>query len=119
MDKVRETITDMKQRAAAKGRAIKFGYRVHVVVRETEEEARAYADRLLSKLDEEAGKAIREKSLDAKNFGVQRQQELRGAAGSDGAGGMVGRALAPAIRYAGSRHVLPYILPHILNFAIP
>lgn len=84
MDKVRETVTDMKARAAAKGRSLKFGYRVHVVVRETEEEARAYADRLLSKLDEEAGKAIREKSLDAKNYGVQRQQELRGAAGGDG-----------------------------------
>jgi alkanesulfonate monooxygenase len=84
MDKVRETITDMKQRAAAKGRSLKFGYRVHVIVRETEEEARAYADRLLSKLDEDAGKAIREKSLDAKNYGVQRQQELRSAAGGDG-----------------------------------
>lgn len=84
MDKVRETIADMKQRAQRFGRNLKFGYRVHVVVRETEQEARLYADRLLSKLDEEAGKAIREKSLDAKNYGVQRQQELRGAAGGDG-----------------------------------
>ncbi|MFX4593054.1 alkanesulfonate monooxygenase, partial [Acinetobacter baumannii] len=58
-------------------------YRVHVVVRETEDEALRYADRLLSKLDEEAGRAIREKSLDAKTFGVQRQQELRGAADGD------------------------------------
>ena len=84
MDKVRETVTDMKARAAAKGRTLKFGYRAHVIVRETEDEARAYADRLLSKLDDEAGRAIREKSLDAKNFGVQRQQELRGAADGDG-----------------------------------
>ncbi|HCF25096.1 MULTISPECIES: LLM class flavin-dependent oxidoreductase [unclassified Novosphingobium] len=84
MDKVRETVTDMKARAAAKGRSLKFGYRAHVIVRETEDEARQYADRLLSKLDEEAGKAIREKSLDAKNFGVQRQQELRSAADGDG-----------------------------------
>ena len=84
MDKVRETVTDMKARAAAKGRTLKFGYRAHVIVRETENEARAYADRLLSKLDDEAGKAIREQSLDAKNFGVQRQQELRGAADGDG-----------------------------------
>lgn len=84
MDKVRETIADMKARAANYGRTLRFGYRVHVVVRETEDEARAYADRLLSKLDDEAGKAIREKSLDAKNFGVQRQQELRGAADGDG-----------------------------------
>jgi alkanesulfonate monooxygenase len=84
MDNVREVVTDMKARAAAKGRTLKFGYRAHVIVRETEDEARAYADRLLSKLDEEAGKAIREKSLDAKNYGVQRQQELRSAADGDG-----------------------------------
>ena len=84
MDKVRETVTDMKERAAKHGRTLKYGYRAHVIVRETEDEARAYADRLLSKLDEEAGKAIREKSLDAKNYGVQRQAELRGAAGGDG-----------------------------------
>ena len=84
MDKVRETVTDMKARAAAKGRTLKFGYRAHVIVRETEDEARAYADRLLSKLDDETGRAIREQSLDAKNFGVQRQQELRGAADGDG-----------------------------------
>ena len=43
-----------------------------------------YADKLLSKLDEQAGQAIREKSLDAKNYGVQRQQELRSAADGDG-----------------------------------
>ncbi len=84
MDKVRETVADMTARAARYGRTLKFGYRAHVIVRETEEEARAYADRLLSKLDDEAGRAIREKSLDAKNFGVQRQAELRGAAGGDG-----------------------------------
>lgn len=84
MDKVRETVTDMKERAAKFGRTLKYGYRAHVIVRETEDEARAYADRLLSKLDEETGKAIREKSLDAKNYGVQRQAELRGAAGGDG-----------------------------------
>jgi alkanesulfonate monooxygenase len=40
MDKVRETVTDMKARAAAKGRTLKFGYRAHVIVRETEDEAR-------------------------------------------------------------------------------
>jgi alkanesulfonate monooxygenase len=84
MDKVRETIADMKERAARYGRTLKFGYRAHVIVRDTEDEARAYADRLLSKLDDEAGRAIREKSLDAKNYGVQRQQELRGAADGDG-----------------------------------
>lgn len=84
IDKVRENIADLTERAAKYGRKLKFGYRAHVIVRETEEEARIYADRLLSKLDDDAGKAIREKSLDAKNYGVQRQQELRSAAGGDG-----------------------------------
>ena len=84
MDKVRENIADLTQRAARYGRTLKFGYRVHVIVRETEDEARAYADRLLSKLDDEKGRAIREASLDAKNYGVQRQAELRGAADGDG-----------------------------------
>ena len=81
---VREIIADMTARAAKFGRTLKFGYRVHVVVRETEDEARAYADRLLSKLDDDIGRQIREKSLDARNFGVQRQQALRGAADGDG-----------------------------------
>lgn len=84
MDKVRDVVSDMRERAAAKGRSLKFGYRAHVIVRETEDEARAYADRLLSKLDAVQGEAIRAKSLDAANFGVQRQAELRGAADGDG-----------------------------------
>ena len=84
MPNVREIIADMTARAARFGRKLKFGYRAHVIVRDTEEEARAYADRLLSKLDDEVGRTIREKSLDAKTAGVQRQAELRNAAGGDG-----------------------------------
>lgn len=84
MDKVKGNIADLSERAAKFGRKLKFGYRVHCIVRETEDEARAYADRLLSKLDDEKGRAIREASLDAKNYGVQRQAELRGAADGDG-----------------------------------
>ncbi len=84
MDKVRENIADLTTRAAKFGRNPKFGYRVHAIVRETEDEARAYADRLLSKLDDEKGRAIREASLDAKNYGAQRQAGLRGAADGDG-----------------------------------
>jgi alkanesulfonate monooxygenase len=84
MPKVKETIADLKARAAKHGRTLRFGYRVHVIVRETESEARAYADRLLSKLDAATGDAIRNKSLDAQNYGVQRQAELRGAADGEG-----------------------------------
>jgi len=84
MPTVRGIIEDMTARAAKRGRKLKFGYRVHVVVRETEAEARAYASRLLSKLDAETGDAIRAKSLDATSVGVRRQAELREAAGNEG-----------------------------------
>ena len=35
MDKVRDVVGDLTARAAAKGRQLKFGYRAHVIVRET------------------------------------------------------------------------------------
>ncbi len=80
MPAVQAIVDDMRARAAAHGRALKFGYRVHVIVRETESAARAAADRLLSRLDAATGDAIRAKSLDATSVGVQRQAELRDAA---------------------------------------
>jgi alkanesulfonate monooxygenase len=84
MPAVREIIADMRARAARHGRTLKFGYRAHVIVRETEAEARAYATRLLSKLDAETGDAIRAKSLDSTSVGVLRQAELRASAGDEG-----------------------------------
>jgi alkanesulfonate monooxygenase len=84
METVREIIADMKLRAARYGRELKFGYRVHVVVRETEAEARTAANRLLSHLDDAAGAAIRDKSLDSKSAGVAAQAALRETAADDG-----------------------------------
>ena len=84
MPAVREIIADMTARAAAYGRTLKFGYRAHVIVRETEDEARTYAARLLSKLDDATGQAIRAKSLDSASVGVTRQAELRATASDDG-----------------------------------
>ncbi|RZM33736.1 MAG: LLM class flavin-dependent oxidoreductase [Sphingomonas sp.] len=77
MEAVRAIVADLRSRAAKHGRTLRFGYRVHVVVRETEAEARAAADRLLSKLDDAEGRAIRERSLDSQSAGVRRQAELR------------------------------------------
>jgi alkanesulfonate monooxygenase len=77
MDAVRAIIADLRSRAAEYGRTLRFGYRVHVVVRDTEAEARGAADRLLSKLDDAEGRAIRERSLDSQSAGVRRQAELR------------------------------------------
>jgi alkanesulfonate monooxygenase len=79
-----ETIANMRQRAAEHQRTLRFGYRVHVVVRETESGARSAADRLLSKLDPEVGEQIRQRSLDTGSVGVRRQAELRESAADDG-----------------------------------
>ncbi|MFN9781051.1 MAG: LLM class flavin-dependent oxidoreductase [Alphaproteobacteria bacterium] len=84
MDEVKSIIADMTARAARRGRTLKFGYRVHVIVRETEAEARAAARRLLSRLDDGAGEAIRKRSLDHASVGVRRQAEIREAADDEG-----------------------------------
>lgn len=81
---VEETLADMRGRAARHGRTLRFGYRVHVIVRETEAEARAAARRLVSRLDDAAGDAIRRRSLDHGSAGVRRQAEVRGAADAEG-----------------------------------
>lgn len=84
MQGVRDIVADMRARAAGYGRTLRFGYRVHVVVRETEQAARAAAARLLSRLDAATGAQIRARSLDAQSLGVARQAELRDLADSEG-----------------------------------
>ena len=77
-------IADMTARAAKHGRTLRFGYRAHVVVRDSEAEARTAADRLLSKLDAATGATIRAKSLDSASTGVAAQAALRENAADDG-----------------------------------
>ncbi|MEX2423791.1 MAG: LLM class flavin-dependent oxidoreductase [Acidimicrobiia bacterium] len=81
---VGQTAREMKEQAANHDRELLIGLRSHVIVRETEEEAKAAADRLISKLDPEIGAAIRGKSLDAASVGVQRQAALRESADDSG-----------------------------------
>jgi len=52
-EEVKKKFDDVKARAAKRGRKLKFGVRLHVIVRETEEEAWAAADKLISRLDDE------------------------------------------------------------------
>ena len=80
---VAATIEDMRSRSAAYGRTLKYGLRSHVIVRKTESEAQAAAERLVSKLDDETGHKIRNRSLDAQSKGVARQAELRDSSGDD------------------------------------
>ena len=84
MDQVVATVHDLTARATRYDRTLRFGYRVHVIVRETESEARDAADRLVSKLDPVAGDEIRSRSLDSTSAGVRRQAELRTDATDDG-----------------------------------
>ena len=81
---VEALLKDMRGRAAASGRSMRFGYRVHVIVRETESEARAAARKLLSHLDARAGSEIRRRSLDHASAGVERQAALRDDADAEG-----------------------------------
>lgn len=50
---VAEKFADVRARAARHGRQVKLGVRLHVIVRETNEEAWAAAERLISKLTDE------------------------------------------------------------------
>ncbi len=59
------------------GRTLDYGLRVHMIVRDTEAEAREYAEHLVSKLDDEYGKLIRERAHDANSLGVSHQARAR------------------------------------------
>ncbi len=84
LEKLRALMTDMSSKAATYKRKVDFGLRVHVIVRETEDEAKAYAARLMSKLDADTGTEIRNRALDAKSYGVSRQSEMRSQADLEG-----------------------------------
>lgn len=79
-----ETMTDLSNRAADLGRKIDFGLRIHMIVRETEKEAKDYAKRLISKLDIVKAQDLKSRALDSKSAGVLRQDELRKTSDSDG-----------------------------------
>jgi len=59
------------------GRTLDYGLRVHMIVRDTEAEAREYADHIVSKLDDEYGRMIRERALDSTSLGVSHQAKNR------------------------------------------
>jgi alkanesulfonate monooxygenase len=71
-------------RAQHYGRVIDYGLRLHMIVRDTEAEAREYARELVSRLDDEEGRKIRERALDAKNFGVSIQAHNREQSDAEG-----------------------------------
>jgi len=58
-------------------RTLDYGLRVHVIVRDTEAEAKEYADYIVSKLDDGHGRKIRERALDSTSLGVSHQAKNR------------------------------------------
>ena len=65
-------------------RSLDYGLRVHVIVRDTEQEAREYAQHLVSKLEDDAGRAIRERALDSTSLGVAHKAKNRDLADMEG-----------------------------------
>ena len=63
--------------ASKYNRVLDYGLRVHVIVRDTETEAREYADYIASKLDDEYGQLIRDRALDSTSLGVSHQARAR------------------------------------------
>lgn len=75
---VADKITDVRARAARRGRTVKFGLRVHVIVRDTNEAAWAAADELISKLDDDTIATAQAAFAKADSEGQRRMAALHG-----------------------------------------
>jgi alkanesulfonate monooxygenase len=76
---VAEKIAAVRAAAAKKGREVSFGIRLHLIVRETDEEAWAAADKLISKLSDETIREAQERFVsEADSVGQKRMAALHG-----------------------------------------
>ena len=73
---VAEKVADIKRRAARHGRSLSFGIRLHVIVRETEDEAWKAAEELVSHLDESTVAAAQKRFAQMDSVGQRRMAEL-------------------------------------------
>ncbi|MEM8554829.1 MAG: LLM class flavin-dependent oxidoreductase [Pseudomonadota bacterium] len=76
-DQIAERMKAVNAVAEKYDRTLDYGLRVHMIVRDTEAEAREYAEHLVSKLDDEYGQLIRERALDSTSLGVSHQARAR------------------------------------------
>ena len=76
-EQIAQRMRDVAERAQAHGRTLDYGLRVHMIVRDTEAEAREYAEHLVAALDDEYGKLIRERAHDSISLGVAHQARTR------------------------------------------
>ncbi len=83
-DMLAQRMKDVNAVAERHGRTLDYGLRVHVIVRDTEAEAREYAQHLVSRLDDDQGRTIRDRALDAGSLGVSHQAKNRELADMEG-----------------------------------
>ncbi len=76
-EQIAERMKAVNQVAETYDRTLDYGLRVHMIVRDTEAEAREYAEYLVSKLDDEYGKLIRDRAHDSISLGVAHQAKAR------------------------------------------
>ncbi|KGM34940.1 FMNH2-dependent alkanesulfonate monooxygenase [Inquilinus limosus] len=79
LEQVAEKIEAAKARAAARGRTLRFGMRLHLIVRETEEEAWRVAERLIRDVSDDAIAEAQKKLADGSDsVGQKRMTALHG-----------------------------------------
>jgi alkanesulfonate monooxygenase len=77
-EQVAESIADVKRRSAARGRTMRFGIRLHFIVRDTDEQAWAAANTLIAKVPDDVIAAAQAKFKVADSVGQRRMQALHG-----------------------------------------
>ncbi|WP_267551886.1 LLM class flavin-dependent oxidoreductase [Rhizobium rhizogenes] len=76
-EQLAERMRAVHARAEAHGRTLDYGLRIHMIVRDSEAEAREYAEHLASRLDDEYGQLIRNRAHDSGSLGVSHQARAR------------------------------------------
>ncbi|MCW1952211.1 MAG: LLM class flavin-dependent oxidoreductase [Octadecabacter sp.] len=76
-EQLAQRMKDVNAVAERYNRTLDYGLRVHMIVRDSEAEAREYADHIASKLDDEYGKLIRDRAHDSISLGVAHQAKAR------------------------------------------
>jgi alkanesulfonate monooxygenase len=74
---VAEKIADVRQRAAKQGREVRFGMRLHIVLRDTDEQAWSAADELISRVDDATIERAQANLAQLDSEGQRRQNALR------------------------------------------
>lgn len=75
---VAEKIAAVRKKVAARGRQMRFGLRIHIIVRETQDEAWAAANRLISEVPDAAIEAAQKRFAAMDSVGQQRMARLHG-----------------------------------------